>query len=390
MKGGLKWCTNLIIKNLSLITLLKGLGYHRSGGYGFFGNLSEEDIRNLEELIKQGEELIEIYNIPGSIKEIKKGIQTFRLKLFILKSHPEKMPPIFIYERVNKDTLELYFSPLAYERFDKLFRTSEEQEWAYRVIAYHGIEEDRLRREGESPEKVHKDAQKNTESQFFKHDPLMIKNKLIRLALPNDVLEAIKIILKTDNLGENNNKEIIITYEEIISLVFISGKKLTQEEKEDIKEVIEKVISLYLEDKNVVVVALDSLLSEAYQRLTEYLEFYLKSLEERLREKTIRSQNELVDELLKMLGIRDPKLLSSTQRKRFEDLVKEEFDEIKLIGAARIRATREDIRKSRWYFDEVKKILYLSIRGKIYRITVVEIGSRLSGLEKDNLREVLE
>ncbi|MCM8773548.1 MAG: hypothetical protein NC820_02275 [Candidatus Omnitrophica bacterium] len=99
---------------------------------GFFGNLGEEDIKEIEGVINE-KKYEEIDEFKGGVSHI----AGMPVKFFVLTSQPANAPPVFIYERVVDGILEVYFSKEVWERFNELFSASEKS-IALQAIALHG------------------------------------------------------------------------------------------------------------------------------------------------------------------------------------------------------------------------------------------------------------
>ncbi|MCM8819929.1 MAG: hypothetical protein NC925_03945, partial [Candidatus Omnitrophica bacterium] len=99
---------------------------------GFFGNLSKQDIKDIEAEIINGN-----YIEANDLSELVSTIEGMPTKFFILTTQPQRAPPKFIYERIKDGVLEIYFSNEVYKLFNVLF-TDGEKQITLKAIALHG------------------------------------------------------------------------------------------------------------------------------------------------------------------------------------------------------------------------------------------------------------
>ncbi|MCM8819804.1 MAG: glycosyltransferase, partial [Candidatus Omnitrophica bacterium] len=102
---------------------------------GFFGNLNEDNIQNIEAEIINGN-----YIEANDLSELVSTIEGMPTKFFILTTQPQRAPPKFIYERIKDGVLEIYFVEDILNTILRTF-TQTELPIVLKAITIHGKKE---------------------------------------------------------------------------------------------------------------------------------------------------------------------------------------------------------------------------------------------------------
>jgi len=130
---------------------------NKEASTGFFGNLSQEHIQDIEALIEKGD-----FSPVDEFNRVLEEFEGTPVRFFLLPSQITRAPPEgFIWARLNEGVLEVYFSSFLIERLANDF--SDSLQGILECISLHELREIGLIQQGRSSQDAHREAKEEAE-----------------------------------------------------------------------------------------------------------------------------------------------------------------------------------------------------------------------------------